>query len=140
MFFITISPFNSRRNFDSFNCVIVCGKSVVHRSASMSEHESCKETKSVKSELRIVQRKYDSVLKKLKKMEQERTEKKISLDEREDCDYNDSIVQEKERECELIKQKYEDAVKEVIYHLDNCCVEMFLLDNSYSFAFCSLLV
>ena len=76
---------------------------------SMIEHDSCKETTSLKTELRVIQRKYDSVVKKLKKMEQERAEELANNED----DMNEDGTEEKERECEVIKQKYEDIVKEV---------------------------
>ena len=75
----------------------------------MIEHDSCKETTSLKTELRVIQRKYDSVVKKLKKMEQERAEELANNED----DMNEDGTEEKERECEVIKQKYEDIVKEV---------------------------
>lgn len=84
---------------------------------SMIEHDSCKETTCLKTELRVIQRKYDSVVKKLKKMEQERDEMtKVEDSSNEDEFENDkkrAVDEEKEREYEVIKQKYEDAVKEV---------------------------
>ena len=75
----------------------------------MIEHDSCKETTSLKTELRVIQRKYDSVVKKLKKMEQERAEELANVDD----DGKEEGAEEKEWECEAIKQKYEDIVKEV---------------------------
>lgn len=100
---------------------ILCGlgskQGNVHRSVSMIEHDSCKETTSLKTELRVIQRKYDSVVKKLKKMEQERDEiTNVEDNSNEDGFENDkkrALDEEKEREYEVIKQKYEDAVKEV---------------------------
>ena len=82
---------------------------------SMIEHDSCKETTSLKTELRVIQRKYDGVVKKLKKMEQERGETtNVDNTSSDDDDSKRIMAEEKERECELIKQKYEDVVKEVV--------------------------
>ncbi|XP_028405044.1 disks large homolog 5-like isoform X2 [Dendronephthya gigantea] len=85
----------------------------------MIEHDSCKETTSLKTELRVIQRKYDGVVKKLKKMQQERGEKMTNVDDNSKDDDDDGkriVTEEKERECELIKQKYEDVVKENEVH------------------------
>ena len=79
----------------------------------MIEHDSCKETTSLKTELRVIQRKYDSVVKKLKKMEQERAEELANVDEdkKEDGDMKRLGTEE------FIKQKYEDVVNEVCFVL-----------------------
>ena len=81
----------------------------------MIEHDSCKETTSLKTELRVIQRKYDSVVKKLKKMEQDQAGEIANVDDNEkEIEENDGLVTEdRERECELVKQKYDDVMKEV---------------------------
>ena len=95
-------------------CTVGPKQGNVHRSVSMIEHDSCKDTTSLKTELRVIQRKYDSVVKKLKKMEQERAEELANVDDHAKDDGDSKVAdEEKERECELIKQKYEDAIKEV---------------------------
>ncbi len=87
----------------------------VHRSVSMIEHDSCKDTTSLKTELRVIQRKYDSIVKKLKKMEQERAGELANVGDnsKEDGDVKGVAAEERERECELMKQKYDDVIKEV---------------------------
>jgi hypothetical protein len=87
----------------------------VHRSVSMIEHDSCKETTSLKTELRVIQRKYDSVVKKLKKMELEKAGEMANVDDsgKEIAESNGIVAEERGRECELVKQKYDDVMKEV---------------------------
>ena len=87
----------------------------VHRSVSMIEHDSCKETTSLKTELRVIQRKYDSVVKKLKKMELEKAGEMANVDDsgKEIAESNGIVAEEREREYELVKQKYDDVMKEV---------------------------
>lgn len=98
-------------------------QSNVHRSVSMSEHDSCKETTALKTELKVIQKKYDSVVLKLQKMEQERSvaelvvnSERMSEGDGLQKDAKRVLDEEKEGEYDLIKQNYENVVKELEIH------------------------
>ena len=88
----------------------------------MIEHDSCKETTFLKTELKVIQRRYDSVVQKMQNMEQERnsSETVVGNNERnekgEGSEKDGKRYVEKEKECEVMKQKYENVAKELEMH------------------------